>query len=73
MFVGCGGIRVGVQVSKREFYTHIHLDYVRIKFISCIKKKKVIVGEQGSKAVNKVDKDIFKEASRGILIEDLFN
>ena len=31
------------------------------------------MGEQGSKAVNKVDKDIFKEASRGILIEDLFN
>ena len=43
MFVGCGGIRVGVQVSKREFHTHIHLDYVRIKFISCIKKKKKLL------------------------------
>ena len=31
------------------------------------------MGEQGSKVVNKVDKDIFEEASLGILIEDLFN
>ena len=31
------------------------------------------MGEQGSKAVNKVDKDIFEEASLGILREDLFN
>ena len=73
MFVGCGGIRAGVQVSKREFHTHIHLDYVRVKFLYCIIKKKVIVGERGFKAVNKVDKDIFEEASQGILREDLFN
>ena len=25
-----------VQVFKREFYTYIHLDYVRIKFLSYI-------------------------------------
>ena len=28
----------GVQVSRREFYTHIHLDYVKVKFLSHIKK-----------------------------------
>ena len=32
--------RFGIQVSKNEFYTHIHLDYVRVEFLSCIKKKK---------------------------------
>ena len=31
------GIRVGVQVSKRGLYTHIHLDYTRVEFLSCIK------------------------------------
>ena len=29
-------IRVGVQVSKRKFYTHIHLDYTRVEFLSFI-------------------------------------
>ena len=29
-----------IQVSRREFHTHIHLDYTRIKFQSCIKKNK---------------------------------
>ena len=24
------GVRVRVQVSRREFHTHIHLDYVRV-------------------------------------------
>ena len=45
MLVGCGRARVGVQVSKREFHTRIHLDYVRVKFLSCIKKikKKLIL------------------------------
>ena len=28
-----------VQVSRREFYTHIHLDYTRLEFLSYIKKK----------------------------------
>ena len=32
--------RTGIQVSKREFHTYIHLDYVRVKILSCIKKKK---------------------------------
>ena len=35
--------RVGIQVFRRKFHTHIHLDQVRIKFLSCkkiIKKKK---------------------------------
>ena len=44
----CGGhftnisacrVKIGVQVSKRELYTHIHLDYVRIEILSCILKK----------------------------------
>ena len=30
--------RAGVQVSRREFHTHIHLDYVRLEILSCIKK-----------------------------------
>ena len=33
-------VRAGVQVSKRELYTHIHLDYVRVEILSCIKKEK---------------------------------
>ena len=28
----------GVQVSKNEVHTHIHLDYTRIEFLSCKKK-----------------------------------
>ena len=34
------GTRAGVQVSRKEFYTHIYLDYIRVKILSCIKKKK---------------------------------
>ena len=40
------GTRVGIPVSRRKFQTHIHLNYIIIKFLSCIKiknKKKVIV------------------------------
>ena len=33
-----GGVRAEAQVSRREFRTHIHLDYVRVEIISCIKK-----------------------------------
>ena len=33
------GTRAGVQVSKREFHTHIHLDYFRVKFYLINKKK----------------------------------
>ena len=40
MLVGCGGVRTGVQVSRREFHTHIHLDYVRVEILSYIKNKK---------------------------------
>ena len=32
------GIKARIQVSKREFHVHIHLDYVKIKFLFCIKK-----------------------------------
>ena len=34
------GTKAGVQVSKREFHTHIHLDYTIIEFLSCILKNK---------------------------------
>ena len=37
---GMWGVRAGVQVSRRELHTYIHLDYVRVEFLSCIKKKK---------------------------------
>ena len=33
------GVRVGIQVFKRELYTHIH-DETRVKFLSFIKKRK---------------------------------
>ena len=29
-----------IQVFKREFHTHIHLNYVKVEFLSCKKKKK---------------------------------
>ena len=32
------GARAGVRVSRRELYTHIYLDYVRVEILSCIKK-----------------------------------
>ena len=44
--VSCRGVRAEVQVCRRELHTHIHLDYARIEFLSCIyiyiyiKKKK---------------------------------
>ena len=36
---GVWGTKAGIQVSKRKLYTHIQLDYARIKILSCIKKK----------------------------------
>ena len=33
-------VKAGVQVSNKEFHIHIHLDYARIKILSCIKKIK---------------------------------
>ena len=40
VLVKCEGGKGRVQISKREFHTHIHLDYVIIEFLSCIKKEK---------------------------------
>ena len=40
MLVECGG-KARVRVSKREFYTHIHLDQVRVEILFCIYKKKI--------------------------------
>ena len=31
-------IRTEIQVSKKKPHTHIHLDYARLKFLSCIIK-----------------------------------
>ena len=42
-FLWSGGAVVGFQVSKRKLHTHILLDYVRVEFVSCIKKKIVLV------------------------------
>ena len=33
------GARAGVQVSRRELHTHIHLDKVKVEILSCIQKK----------------------------------
>ena len=34
------GVRAEIQIFRKEFHTHIHLDYVNIEILSCIKKKK---------------------------------
>ena len=34
------GARAEIQVSRKELYTHINLDLVRVEFLSCIKKEK---------------------------------
>ena len=33
------GVRVEIQISMREFQTHIHLNYIIVEFLFCIKKK----------------------------------
>ena len=38
---GVWGARARVQVSKREFHTHIHLDYTKVEILFCIKKKDI--------------------------------
>ena len=35
---GMWGAKAEVQISWSEFHIHIHLDYVRVEFLSCIKK-----------------------------------
>ena len=35
--------KIGVQVSKRELHTYIHLDCVRVDYILNIKKKKNLI------------------------------
>ena len=42
--MGCGvwEAKAEVQVSKREVHIHIHLDYAKVEFLSCIKKIKKI-------------------------------
>ena len=36
---GVWGARAGIQVSRNELHTHIHLDYDRVEFLSYIKIK----------------------------------
>ena len=36
-YCGVGETRAEVQVSKKEFHIRIHLDYIRVNFLSCIK------------------------------------
>ena len=40
------GAKAGVQVSRRELHTHIHLDYARVEFYLVLKKKKKIIGRK---------------------------
>ena len=51
----CGVRRAmaGIQVSRSEFYIHIHLNQVRVGILSCKKKKKInvllIIGQRTKK------------------------
>ena len=38
--MGCGRQRSGFKSPGGSFHTYIHLDYVRVEFLSCIKKTK---------------------------------
>ena len=40
---GVWGVRARVQVSRREFHTYIHLNQTRVEFLSCKKKKIVLM------------------------------
>ena len=40
------GVRVGVQVSRRELHTHIQLEYVRIEFYLVFFFKKKVTHNQ---------------------------
>ena len=45
---GVWRVRAEIQFFKRELHTYIHLDYVKVKFLSCIyilKKKVAICNE----------------------------
>ena len=40
MLVRVWGVSAGIQVFRRELHTHIHLNYTKVEFLSCIKKNK---------------------------------
>ena len=46
MVYTCGvwGAKAGVQVSRREFHTHIHLNYVIVEFLFHIKNFSGLIG-----------------------------
>ena len=47
-----GGVRVEIQVSRRELHTHIHLHYVKVKkFILYIKNNNNIKIKCGSNSM----------------------
>ena len=58
----CPNTRVGVQVSRREFDTHIQLDYVRIEFYLVFKKKKKVTHNQ--KEMRERERERERERSR---------
>ena len=40
------GARVGIKVFRKEFHTHIHLNYVRVNFLFCKKYKKYKINKK---------------------------
>ena len=58
------GVRVVVQVSKRELHRHIHLDLARLEFLSCIKNEK-------KKSKNKYNFDLNKIQSINTYVNKL--
>ena len=32
------GTKAGVQLLRKEFHAYIHLDYIKVEFLFCIKK-----------------------------------
>ena len=36
-------VKTGVQVFRKELHTHIYVNYAKVEFLSCIKKKKIVM------------------------------
>ena len=59
MFVGCRRARGGIQIFKKQFHTHIHLDNTRIEFLSSIKIKNKNLLIKSAQLVNFMDQQCF--------------
>ena len=57
-------VRIGVQISRSEFHTHMYLVQGRVKFLSCIKNKK----EEHWKAPIKLQNYCFSKKVTKLLI-----